>query len=73
MLGLLINEMEQKEIEYLVKQELEELLHDLEDQRIDNLMKHAMKDRYQTLFQVLLRVASKDVCLQYMPAKTRNK
>ena len=73
MLGLLINEMEQKEIEYLVKRELEELLHDLEDQHIDNLKKHAMKDRYQTLFQLLLRVASQDVCLQYMPAKTRNK
>ena len=73
MLGLLINEMEQKEIEYLVKRELEELLHDLEDQRIDNLMKHAMKDRYQTLFQLLLRVADENICLQYMPAKTTNR
>ena len=73
MLGLLINEMEQKEIEYLVKRELEELLLDLEDQRIDILVKHAMKDRYQTLFQLLLRVASEDVCVQYIPVKIRNK
>lgn len=73
MLGLLINEMEQKEIEYLIKRELEELLFELDDHRIDTLVKHAMRERYQTLFQMLLRVASKEDCLQYMPAKIKNK
>lgn len=73
MLGLLINEMEQKEIEYLIKRELEELLFELGDHRIDTLVKHAMRERYQTLFQMLLRVASKEDCLQYMPAKIKNK
>lgn len=73
MLGLLINEMEQKEIEYLIKRELEELLLDLEDQRIDHLLKKAMKERYQTLFRLLLRVANKEDCLQYMPAKIKHK
>lgn len=73
MLGLLINEMEQKELEYLIKRELEELLFDLEDQRIDSMVKEAMRERYRELFQLLLRVASKEVCLQYMPAKIKNK
>ena len=73
MLGLLINEMEQKEIEYLIKRELEELLFDLDDHRIDAMMKRAMRERYHSLFQLLLRVASKEECLQYMPAQIKNK
>lgn len=71
MLGLLINEMEQKEIEYLIKRELEELLLDLDDQRIDAPLKQAMRERYQKLFRLLLRVASKEECLPYMPAKNK--
>lgn len=69
MLGLLINEAEQKEIEYLVKRELEELLLDLEDNRIDTLVKKSMRERYEKLFQLLLRVASKEECLPYIPTK----
>lgn len=61
--------MEQKEIEYLIKRELEELLLDLEDNRIDEMMKESMKKRYHKLFQLLLRVASKEECLPYIPAK----
>lgn len=73
MLGLLINEMEQKEIEYLIKRELEELLMDLEDNRIDALLKKSMRERYEKLFQLLLRVASKEDCLPYIPARSQYK
>jgi hypothetical protein len=73
MLGLLINEMEQKELEYLIKRELEELLLDLDDSRIDPLVKKSMKDRYHKLFQLLLRVANKEDCLRYMPARNMSK
>ncbi|WP_087975111.1 hypothetical protein [Oceanobacillus rekensis] len=72
MLGLLINEMEQKEIEYVLKRELEELLLDLEDSRIDTMVKRAMRDRYRTLFQLLRRVASEQDCIQYMPKRIEN-
>lgn len=66
MLGLLINKMEQKEMEYLLKRELEELLMDLEDQRIDSVVKKAMRDRYKTLFQLLRRVSNEQECLKYI-------
>ncbi|MGM8366646.1 hypothetical protein ACLIBG_14410 [Virgibacillus sp. W0181] len=66
MLGLLINHMEHREIEYLIKRELDEILHDLEDPRIDHLVKEAMKDRYQTLFQLFRRVAEPNECFKYM-------
>ncbi|WP_067730346.1 hypothetical protein [Oceanobacillus damuensis] len=73
MLGLLINEMEQKEIEYLLKRELEELLMDLEDSRIDQMVKRAMTERYRILFQLLRRVASEQDCLKYMPKRKENR
>ncbi|GAA0597310.1 hypothetical protein GCM10009001_11900 [Virgibacillus siamensis] len=72
MLGLLINDVEQKEMEYLLKRELEELLMDLEDHRIDQMVKRAMRDRYQTLFNLFRRVASEQECIKYMPRRTEN-
>lgn len=72
MLGFLINDMEKKEMEYVVKRELDELLMDMEDNRIDHLVKDAMKDRYQVLFQLLLRVGSKQECMKYMPKRRIN-
>lgn len=73
MLGLLISEMEQKEIEYLIKRELDELLLDLEDYRIDFRVKDGMKERYHKLFQLLLRVANEHECLPYLPTKMKYK
>ncbi|WP_042225581.1 hypothetical protein [Oceanobacillus manasiensis] len=72
MLGLLINEMEQKEVEYLLKRELEELLMDLEDHRIDQKVKRSMRERYQLLFQLFRRVASEKECLKYMPKRSEH-
>ena len=72
MLGLLINENEQKEVEYLLKRELEEILLDLDDDRIGQVVKQAMRKRYQSLFQLFRRVASRDECLKYMPKQSYN-
>ncbi|HLR02884.1 MAG TPA: hypothetical protein VK111_09120 [Virgibacillus sp.] len=72
MLGLLINESEQKEIEYLLKRELEEILLDLDDDRIDQVVKQAMRKRYHSLFQLFRRVANQEECLKYMPKQSLN-
>ncbi|WP_010095505.1 hypothetical protein [Ornithinibacillus scapharcae] len=72
MLGLLINHTEQKEIEYLIKRELDEIIFDLDDSRIDNMVKSAMKERYKVLFQLLRRVASENDCMRYMPKRSQN-
>lgn len=66
MLGFLVNDQEQKEIEYLLKREMEEILMDLEDYRIDASVKKAMTSRYQTLFQLFKRIAPKDEYLKYL-------
>lgn len=70
MLGLLINDQEHKELVYLVKKELEELLFDMEDYHIDETVKQAMQKRYHTLFQLLRRVATGEECFEYMPKKS---
>jgi len=71
MFGLLINNMEQREIEYLLKRELEELLLDMDDDRIDPEIKKAMRNRYQTLFQLLRRFTPEQEYLKYILKTTK--
>lgn len=71
MIGLLINEMEQNEIEYLIKRELEELLFDMEDNRLDWLVRKAMADRYKVLFLLFRRFASEREVMKYVPKNSK--
>ncbi|GAE93679.1 hypothetical protein JCM21714_2782 [Gracilibacillus boraciitolerans JCM 21714] len=71
MLGLLINEKEQYELQYVIKRELEELLLDLEDHRIDKMVKKAMEERYKALFQLYTRVANEEEIKKYIPKKVQ--
>ncbi|WP_342429173.1 hypothetical protein [Neobacillus sp. FSL H8-0543] len=66
MLGLLVNEKEIKEMEYLIKREMDEILFDLKDHRIDHVVKRAMEERYKILFTLFRRVSSPNECLKYM-------
>ncbi|SES20795.1 hypothetical protein SAMN04487944_12385 [Gracilibacillus ureilyticus] len=71
MLGLLIDDKQQNELEYVIKREMEELLFDLEDHRIDQLVKQAMRERYKVLFQLFTRVASEDEIKKYIPQQVK--
>jgi Holliday junction resolvasome RuvABC ATP-dependent DNA helicase subunit len=66
MLGFLINQKESKELEYLIKREMDEILFDLKDERIDHVIKRSMKERYKILFSLFKRVASPAECMKYM-------
>ncbi|MGD6857541.1 hypothetical protein [Bacillus infantis] len=68
MLGMLINEREMKEMEYLIKREMDEILFDLKDERIDHIVKRAMGERYKILFSLFKRIAPEKECIKYMPA-----
>lgn len=72
MLAFLVNKREVKELEYLLKREMEEILHDLNDSRIDQIVKHAMEDRYQVLFNFFKRFASDKDCSKYVRTKKFN-
>lgn len=69
MLGLIVNDKEMQELEYLLKREMEELLFDFEDHRIDNVVKKAMEERYQILFNLYRRIASPNECTKYIRQK----
>ncbi|KAB8127684.1 hypothetical protein F9U64_17485 [Gracilibacillus oryzae] len=71
MLGLLISDKEQNELEHVIKRELEELLLDLEDNRIDQLVKQAMRERYKVLFRLFARVAAEDEIKRYIPKQVK--
>ncbi|MYL35849.1 hypothetical protein GLW08_19895 [Pontibacillus yanchengensis] len=73
MLGFMINELERKEIEYLLRREMEELLHDLGDQRIEHIVKRAMEERYRILFKLFKRFATEKECLKYLPPKYKHR
>jgi hypothetical protein len=66
MLGMVVNEKEIKEIQYLIKREMDEILFDLKDERIDHIVKRAMEERYKILFSLFKRVAAPNECLKYM-------
>ncbi|MGY3716629.1 hypothetical protein ACWE42_14010 [Sutcliffiella cohnii] len=69
MIGMLLNKKEVKEMEYLLKRELEELLLDFDDNRIDHLVKHAMEERYQLLYKLYTRIAPHSECVKYIRRK----
>lgn len=69
--GLIIDEQERREIEYLLKREMEEITFDLGDHRIDQGLKRAMEGRYEVLFQIFRRFATREECIQYMPRKKK--
>lgn len=66
MMGLLLNTREVKEIEYLLKRELDEILLDLQDERIDKAVKKAMVERYKSIYSLFKRIASPSDCLSYI-------
>jgi len=66
MIGLLVNNKEVQELEYLLKREMEEILFDVGDSRIDHIVKRAMEERYKILFQLFKRIAAPSECTKYV-------
>ncbi|WP_064091247.1 hypothetical protein [Rossellomorea aquimaris] len=73
MLGLMIDDREKQEIEYLLKREMDEILFDLKDSRIDYIVKRAMDERYKILFSLFKRFASHKDCLKYLKTSINKK
>ncbi|WP_202081277.1 hypothetical protein [Caldalkalibacillus salinus] len=72
MLGILLTRKETQEMEYLIKKELEELLLDLGDPRIDGIVKKAMEERYKIVFKMYSRfVSGKELSKYILPKSTR--
>ena len=66
MIGLLVDDKEKEELIYLLKREMDELLFDLYDERINHYVKTGMEERYDILYSLFKRIASPNDCLRYM-------
>lgn len=58
MLGFLFNQRECKELGYVLRKELDEMLYDLKDGRIDTEIRGAIESRYKIVFRMYARLAS---------------
>lgn len=70
MLGLMISEKEKEELLYLLKREMDEILFDLQDDRIDHIVKRAIDEKYNILFNLFKRMATEVECLIYVRTKS---
>jgi len=58
MLGMLFNDKECRELQYVLRKELDEMLLDLNDNRLDGDIKQAIAKRYRVVFRMFARIAS---------------
>ncbi|CAM3086244.1 hypothetical protein PASE110613_15990 [Paenibacillus sediminis] len=58
MLGMLFNDKECKELNYMLRKEMDEMLLDLMDHRLDQQIRIAIENRYRTVFRMYARFAT---------------
>ncbi|ARK28560.1 hypothetical protein [Halalkalibacter krulwichiae] len=66
MLGVILNKKEVQEVEYMLKREMEELLLDMSDPRIDEVVKKAMEEKYQIVFKIYKRFVPPKETMKYV-------
>ncbi|MDM5196940.1 hypothetical protein QUF79_02555 [Fictibacillus enclensis] len=69
MIGIMLNKREAKEMVYLLKKELEELLSDLKDDEIEPMVKTVLEERYHLLFRFFTLLASPAECTRFCRRK----
>ncbi|TVX95601.1 hypothetical protein [Cohnella terricola] len=57
MLGMMFTDKECKEFDYLLRKEMDEMLFDLNDRRLDASVKEAISRRYKIIFRMYARIA----------------
>lgn len=57
MLGMMFTEKECKEFDYLLRKEMDEMLLDMNDRRLDGPVKEAISKRYKIIFRMYARIA----------------
>lgn len=58
MLGMMFTDKECRELGYMLRKELDEMLLDIGDRRLDGPVKEAISKRYKTIFRMYARMAS---------------
>ncbi|GAF66253.1 hypothetical protein [Alkalihalobacillus trypoxylicola] len=71
MLGVLLSDQEVKEVEFVLKRELEEILLDLSDPRIDEVVKLVMEEKYEIIYGIYKRFGTPEDKMKYVLPKTK--
>ncbi|WP_276358289.1 hypothetical protein [Cohnella caldifontis] len=58
MLGMLFTDKECRELGYMLRKELDEMLLDIRDRRLEGPVKEAIASRYKIIFRMYARMAS---------------
>ncbi|MEK0317486.1 hypothetical protein [Cohnella sp. 56] len=58
MLGMMFTDKECRELDYMLRKELDEMLLDLGDRRMEGPVKEAIFKRYKTIFRMYARIAA---------------
>ncbi|MCM2677642.1 hypothetical protein NDM98_20825 [Shouchella plakortidis] len=73
MFGVMLHAKEAQEIEYLLKREMEEILLDLSDPRIDDIVKRVMREKYHVIYGLYKRFVSPKDRIKYALAIAERK
>lgn len=57
MLGMMFSDKECKEFDYMLRKEMDEMLLDMSDRRLDGPVKEAISKRYKVIFRMYARIA----------------
>lgn len=66
MLGILLDARECRELHFILRKELDEMLLDLKDHRMDAHVKEAIRSRYRIIFRMYARLASPKELSKYV-------
>lgn len=70
MLGVLFNERECRELDYVLRKEMDEMLFDLNDRKMGMEMRDAIESRYSVIFRMYARLASPKELSKYARKRT---
>jgi len=73
MLGLLLTDKECKELSYMLRKELDEMLLDIQDRRLDGPIREAILSRYKVVFRLYARMASPKELSRYAVGLRRHR
>lgn len=65
-MGFLFDERECRELDYILRKELDDMLFDLADSRIDEDIKKAIEGRYKVIFRMYSRIAQPKELVKYV-------
>lgn len=71
MLGFLFNEMECRELGFMLRKELDEMMYDLKDDQLNRDVRTAIEKRYRVVFRMYARLASPNEISRYARNKAR--